>query len=68
MSAMTERFQRSRWAPTRQEIERMGAGQTITFPDSEYFDCKSSVERLNDAYGSARKWTLKNRTEVTRIK
>lgn len=68
MSSMTERFHRHRWSATRQEIDRMGVGQTINFPAGEYFNCKSSVERLNDAYGSARVWTLKHRTEVTRIK
>lgn len=46
----------------------MVKGQVLTFPLSEYFNCKSSVERLNDAYAGARQWSRKKRTTVTRIR
>lgn len=71
MSIMTARFNRTRWSKTRIQIDAMSSGTELTFPASQYFNCKSSVERLGDAYGGERKYSMsggkKSRITVKRI-
>lgn len=58
MSIMSDRFNRTRWSNTRKAIDAMSPGQELSFPVSEYFNCHSSVMRLNDAYDGERKYEL----------
>ena len=58
MSTMSDRFNRTRWSDTRKRIDAMSPGQELSFPATEYFNCHSSVLRLNDAYDGERKYEL----------
>jgi hypothetical protein len=59
MPTLTKRFQRARWSSTRKRIDAMEPGQRRYFPRTDYFNCKSSVMRLNDAYEGTRVWQMK---------
>lgn len=70
MNAMVKRFQRSRWSSTRIRIEKMKPGKRRHFPLTDYYNCHSSVTRLNDAYAGRRKWKMVMSSDgiiVTRI-
>ena len=58
MSTMSDRFNRTRWSETRKKIDAMSPGEVLTFPCVEYFNCHSSVMRLNDAYDGERVYEL----------
>lgn len=58
MSIMSDRFNKTRWSKTRIAIDAMTPGETLDFPPSEYFNCHSSVQRLNDAYCGERKYEM----------
>lgn len=58
MNAMVRRFQRSRWSLVRVQIDGMMPRVWRTFPVSDYYNVKSSVERLNDAYMGERTWGM----------
>ena len=64
-SALTARFQRKRWSPTRKAMDAMKPGDTLKVPLSQYFNAHSSAIRLGDAYHD-RKWVVsKNDRLVT---
>jgi hypothetical protein len=58
MSIMSDRFNRTRWSDTRKAIDALKPGQSKKFPEAEFFNCHSSVMRLNDAYDGERKYEL----------
>lgn len=71
MKTMPDRFIECRWSTTRKSIAALGVGQAKDFPASEYFNVKSSVERMNDAYNGIKQWIIsggKNRPYVKRLK
>lgn len=55
---LVARFNRKRWTPERVAIDAMKAADTLAFTEAQYFNVKSSVERLNDAYEGTRVWKL----------
>jgi len=61
MSTMTNRFIISRWSPTRKSIHDLKVGGNAHFEPDEYYNVKSSVERLNDAYGGEKVWQMTGR-------
>lgn len=68
---MIARFQRRRWSNTRLRIEALSRGESATFTAPEYFNAKSSTERLNDAYADVRQWRIRchlREATVTRTK
>lgn len=66
MMPLVERFQRQRWSSTRKNIEKMKAGASCRFDPTDYFNCHSSVMRLNDAYDGVRRWKMKiNKGRIT---
>lgn len=67
MSTMVSRFQRWRWSPVRKAIAGMPPESRKTFNPSEYFNCKSSVDRLNDAYEGDRRWEVSGWPKGKRI-
>lgn len=67
-TTLTDRFCRARWSKTRREIDAMAPGTELVFTGKEYFNAKSSVERLNDAYDGARQWTMVRAKGVVTVK
>ena len=68
---MIARFQKVRWCPARHSIHDLKPGQHIHFDSSHYYNVKSTVERLNDAYRGLRKWmkeTHHGKITVKRLK
>lgn len=56
---LIRRFQRARWSSTRKRIHDMRPGQRRHFKRTDYFNCHSTVYRLNDAYDGARRWKMR---------
>lgn len=68
---MISRFQTARWSDTRKKIHALEAGQSLSFPQAEYFNAKSSADRLTEAYGGEREYKCSLKTGapvVTRTK
>lgn len=49
----------ARWSKTRRRIYAMAPGEKIHFPAREYFNAKTSVERLNALLGE--RWRIETR-------
>lgn len=60
MSKISDNFQRWRWSEVRKQIDAMKPGTTLRFTCDKYFNVKSSVEHLSDAYDGERPpWKMK---------
>jgi len=62
------RFQRARWSETRRRMDAMRPGETLALARSEYYNAKSSTDRLNDAYEGSRRWFLKRERDRVMVR
>ena len=68
---MVARFQLERWSAVRRAVHDLPVGVRKRFPLPDYFNCKSTVDRLNHAYEGTRAWRLVRRgpkITITRLK
>lgn len=64
MSAMVDRFKKTRWGEERNIIHRLKPGWCARFPVKEFPNLHNHVRRLNDAYDGARVWKLERQGDV----